>query len=469
MHSLAHRQTHDPRAFTLARHCLVFFAITFCASYAFSQDVDWIQHYYSPTGSSPPDLHTIREAKRLFVLIVGDTDAKDANDIGIATDVSDMHKMFVNAFRVSKNDERLQLVELVGSKAHKSQIEQYFKTLAAISEPTDAICFYYSGHGAIDDDRWKLWIGETQLTNGTIQTATPHTVGLFNSLALDQDVCNKLTLTSGSMYLSDVKQSMARCKAQSRILLIDCCLIHPKWKSPRVRSLLGGGPLPAPPPADTPVAADFAERKSIYGENTRWPIVRSAFLRHAGWVSVASSVRGQPSAGTPHGAIFTTALLRTFYGLARYENERTIAPYTWLNIWNPSVITRIDESGDGVIQVINSQSTDIYSSGTCLVPSNGFNVSLQEDNRTHAISVVALATDYGLPCSARDAGLLVGDVIISIDSKHIYSMNDFQDAISMRKSVRVRLRRGDDVIGRMVNMPFEEDYHAFTPKKSNRR
>jgi predicted metalloprotease with PDZ domain len=138
-------------------------------------------------------------------------------------------------------------------------------------------------------------------------------------------------------------------------------------------------------------------------------------------------------------------------------------PITWLEIWDPAVTTRVDQYGN--IEAINSQRTETYSLGICLVPANGIGAALNVSSQ-HELEITNIAPDFWIASPAEAAGLIVGDRIVSIDSHQTNDLESFRTAISHKRSVEIEVVRGANTLRRTVVMPFDEDYVPFTPKQS---
>jgi len=430
------------------RFLLAFIAFVAVAYTGQGQELpNWVQQFYSPSSDQHDIKNSSTEAQRLFVLLVGDTDDPDAHRLGIDNDVEHLRKLFEDSFRDSGNWKRLQVTIKKGKDASRASIDEYFEHLKGESTSNDSICFYFSGHGQIDPARWKQWDGKP--------------IPLSSNLGYDQDVCNLLLLRHGSVYISDIKTWMAGCKSQLRVILTDCCLTNSTSKPrPKIDPL--EHPLAAIGPPPGPVSPEYADTGPIESMRPIWSLVRDAFLRHVGWVSIASTVRGNPSLGVRQGGVFTTALLRTFYGLARYNDETIQMPITWLEIWDPAVTTRVDQHG--AIEAINSQRTETYSIGTCLVPTNGIGAALNVSSQQLEISNIA--PDLSITSPAEAAGLIVGDRIVSVDSHQTSDLKSFLVAVSHKRSVEIEVVRGANTLRQTVLLPFDEDYAPFTPKQS---
>src|SRR4051794_22187346 len=89
------------------------------------------------------------ESKHLYALLVLDTDAAKAAGLGIATDGRRVQRLLETAFQMRekrKRAERLMMTVLTGSDATKETIKAYYDSLPK-NLGSDAILFYYSGHG----------------------------------------------------------------------------------------------------------------------------------------------------------------------------------------------------------------------------------------------------------------------------------------------------------------------------------
>jgi hypothetical protein len=127
-----------------------------------------------------------RDAKRVCVLLVCDTDADEKIGPSVRIDLQNMRTALKDAFK--GREHLLKLDELSGPKATPDEIRMYYRAL--ITNEGDSVAFYYSGHGAVID-------GE-----------------------------HLLTMKQGSLKRKDLQEMLRSKPHQFILILTDCCSSH---------------------------------------------------------------------------------------------------------------------------------------------------------------------------------------------------------------------------------------------------
>jgi hypothetical protein len=285
----------------------------------------WAQQFYSDTIDKYDDLRTLHESNRLHVLLVIDTNARNAANLGIRLNGERMINLLKSALRqIPDLEKRVSVKVLEGEAVNGSNIMHWFDNLASGSN--DTVFFYYSGHGGTDKDRY-----------GKVR----------RDLRIDQDSGHFLATSGGVVWRSDIKAAMAKSPAQLRILITDACASFNDAEIAK-RAEESTSKFEGIPGAKTTWAAVAPTETEVNAT-----LFRSLFFRHAGWVSINGAPTGFYSYGRPVGALFTSAFLVSLK-TSRGQNAEFITDGTgWDRACPISVEMKITELGN--IQVLTGQ------------------------------------------------------------------------------------------------------------------
>jgi hypothetical protein len=193
------------------------------------------------------------ETKRLRILLVIDTNARGLSCPPV--DEQNMVRM-IRQLRAGRED-RITLHTYEGNHATPGNILWYYRTYLKDVRPTDALLFYYTGHGG-----WDAAEGRANDEKG-----------------------HYLALSAGTLYRSKLRQAMLTRDPGAVYILTDCCSSLTQSESPRAGT-------PAPGQA---------------GLRPQWQTFRDLFFLHHGLVDIQAASRGQ-SGWSSDGSFFTSAL-----------------------------------------------------------------------------------------------------------------------------------------------------------------
>ena len=202
-------------------------------------------------AGAPPEL------KMLHALLVIDTNSslKDS----IVVDKARMEALLVNA--IPRN--RYQLTTFTGSSVTRTNILNYFHHLQGSA--SDAVLFYYAGHGGIDPDRGHFLFLQEGKTAPLIR--------------------------------SDLRRALADTRAGLTVILTDCCSNH--LKIPRHRSL---------PHVLVPA-------RQIH------PVLRGLLFQSRGMVDITAASDNSAWGDEEEGGIFTRSVARLLLDDARPDGD----------------------------------------------------------------------------------------------------------------------------------------------------
>jgi hypothetical protein len=228
----------------------------------------------------------------LHVVLVGDTDAKDYDDTGVAptrivaegaqNDVLALEQLFKKGLGGRAT---VTVTMLVGADVTPAKVLRYFRDLRAVDETTGLV-LYYSGHGGID--------------GATRQHA--------------------LTFDSGTLWRADVREAMLARKPGFAAVITDCCSGYAAIRAVAVavgRADVAAGFVPAEPeyPAEVVKTLD------------------DLFLRHRGLVDVTAAADGTFAIGTAEGGLFTIATRDTVRQPRAVLDVSADKFVSWAEIW----------------------------------------------------------------------------------------------------------------------------------------
>jgi hypothetical protein len=206
--------------------------------------------------AQPPDL------KRVHVLI-----AAEVTDKGLAKMVEMDVKSFEDVLSGHLPGDVVSVKKLTGRELTATNVLTYYKALKV--EPTDAVVFYYSGHGSYRDDGAPGPAGDA------------HTLEFQYNPELGK-------VSPEAMKRRELKKAMLAKKAALTVILTDCCSDHVH--------------IP-PPPDHKPLGRMRGVPPTALG--------RSLFLTSRGVVDMTAAANGQVAVSdTLVGSYFTAALAR---------------------------------------------------------------------------------------------------------------------------------------------------------------
>lgn len=213
------------------------------------------------------------EASRLRILLVINTKARNAHNLGIDLDGVRLRRVFEEGLRLQRLQGRYTLDVLSGDLVTRAQVLEYYRTLK--TDPTEALLFYYAGHG-------------------NMSKAGEH----------------RLALRGGPLTRSDLSRAMALHNPRLLVILTECCA--------SVSGRRAAPPRRAPRPSRR--AGVFA--RAGWG---RGKALRDLFFRQRGVVDVNASQAGRLAYGKRRlgGGYFTVALGRLLAApAARFDANR---------------------------------------------------------------------------------------------------------------------------------------------------
>jgi hypothetical protein len=334
-------------------------------------------------GAVPVHAQDAPEAKRLFALLVADTnDPRIGKDV--KTDIDNMKRFLQAGFQ--KSPERLIITAIEDANFSQKNVMDYYRKLAVTSD--DAILFYFAGHGG-----YRPGIG--------------HIVQMEKPLGAKG---NNLLLRS------DLRHTLLEKRARLTIMLSDSCNSYPA--SLELRS-----------EKDAP----------------DWDTIRCLFLAPRGLIDINSSSEGESAYGNKNdGGFFThsltNALRKSFKELDGdkdgFVHWHEILPLIQEGAQQKFANYRSEalrRFKDQMLQRQTYQTVRVYS----LAPVHRFGTRVVE-NKGDGVKV-AVVHEF-TPAAA--AGLRPGDVLIRVGKTEIKSAADFDRAIDdSRGAVEVQVQR----------------------------
>ena len=123
---------------------------------------------------------------KVHILLVADTNAKDAQVFGLGLDGDNMKRLFETLFARAGMKHRYTLTLYKGANVSPRKVRQYYQSLKV--GPSDALVFYYTGHG------------ETHKGQGHV-----------------------MTMSRGILSRNQLLADMVRHKPRLTVVLTDCC------------------------------------------------------------------------------------------------------------------------------------------------------------------------------------------------------------------------------------------------------
>jgi hypothetical protein len=201
------------------------------------------------------------EATRLRILFVVDGNAKEIGQSAVSS-----YKRMLEVFGAikAKHENRFTWEVYEKENAKPANVLHYYKNELKDLKPTDALLFYYTGHGAWD------------------KNPEPST----------DEKGHYLAMTAGNLYRSELRKAMLARNPFAVFIITDCCSTLPGVDPPR----RDGSNFPA-------VGA------VPQGGQPQWQLFRNLFFQQRGVVDIQAATRGEfswfGSGGGP--AQFTTA------------------------------------------------------------------------------------------------------------------------------------------------------------------
>ncbi len=183
------------------------------------------------------------DATHLHVLVVADT-----NDATIGTHADADRRNIVTALEQGIPEIRRTITVLTGNRVSPDGVLDELRRMDV--QPSDAVAFYYAGHGSWDDRYGHV-----------------------------------LTMGAGGLSRQTLVETLREKRAALTVVLTDCCSVYSTLSVvPKVKVL---GPDP--------------------------DVLRYLFFRHRGFVDITSSRKGTYSFGDATGGIFSNALKECLY------------------------------------------------------------------------------------------------------------------------------------------------------------
>jgi hypothetical protein len=193
-----------------------------------------------------------KEASRLRILLVIDTDATGAADFGASHDRDNMQAALGRSLKTQNL--RYTMDVLQGAHATPQRVLGYYERMQ--SNADEAFLFYYTGHGSMVRGKGQV-----------------------------------LTMKHGDLDRSRLRSAMTKRNPRLAVILTDCCS----------SGMSENEAIPSEGPAPKSIAAAKASRSGS--------VVRDLFFRHEGLVVVGAAKVGQTANGTrSRGSHFTVAL-----------------------------------------------------------------------------------------------------------------------------------------------------------------
>jgi hypothetical protein len=217
--------------------------------------------------------HTPEEASRVRILLVIDTQAENAQGLGLALGGDKLKRVLKESLRQQRREDRYTLDVLTGADVTPENILDYYRHLK--TEPNEALLFYYTGHGAVDQ---------------------------FRGHYLDLD-------KRGRLYRSTLRAAMLQKNARLVAILTDSCanLTGNEGISPRGRKAPPLNSFLAPTPAKTS-SAGVSWKPDPVGHGTG-TVLWHLLFHHCGLVDINGAAMGKLAyANRDLGGYFTATL-----------------------------------------------------------------------------------------------------------------------------------------------------------------
>lgn len=213
-------------------------------------------------------------APTLRALLIIDTNARNAEGLGIVVDGYNMVKVLSQA-TAALGEDAVDVVLLINNDVSERRILSTISAMRVNKE--DTLFVYYSGHG-----------------------------GAIEKLALSGEPAIRkrshfLAMSSGYMMRSTLRGAMEKKGAKLNILLTDACANYPSLAAASKAQEKGDG-----------FRGDF--RKRAEQADVRTPVVNVSVLKHVmfhdyGWADISAASLGDTAIGRGDGGVFTNAFL----------------------------------------------------------------------------------------------------------------------------------------------------------------
>jgi hypothetical protein len=348
--------------------------------------------------------------KRLHVLLVIDTFANNADNLGFEKD-GELMKRLLDNIRAGKEEvadspftpNRVRITVLDGRNVTKANITGYYNQLKARRDfsPDDALLLYYAGHGHYDPR-----VGHYLFLNG-----------------------------DNALLRRELLQQMIDTKARLVVLLTDSCADLkpvPVAEMTAPGKIKGGG---GPPPPPVP----------------NWRVFQSLFFEQAGVVDINSCQALKKASGTSaEGGFFGVALRELLCAVPRFDpklaeeidqlkKERALDRVTWrqFTAWlkrETLECARARAPGREDQVPVAFQLPGVIRFGALVrtIPPNSQGV------------VGVLVTQVAPDSPASRSGFRRADVIVSLGGKPVPTEDDFAEVIDgLHGTIKVTVRTGD--------------------------
>lgn len=237
-----------------------------------------------------------KAASRVHVLVVADTDAPGAAQIGLGIDGDNVKRVFDELFTRSNRADQYALELFTGNRVSPQNILDYYANLK--TNPNETVVFYYTGHGITDQNQGHL-----------------------------------ITTHKGFLSRKALLDAMEKKNPQLVVLLTDCCANYGNPNKPFPGAPFKAGALPDMNPLQAltsqlqrqaPALEDRVRPKTDASTPPVDPVppkpatsqqadlIANLFLQHKGLVDMNAAEMGKSASGSAGfgGSYFTIALVK---------------------------------------------------------------------------------------------------------------------------------------------------------------
>jgi hypothetical protein len=205
--------------------------------------------------TSPAAAQAAEEATRVRILLVVDTQAANAKDLGVDLDGANIKRTLEENLKMQNLHKRYTLDVLCGAAATPDRVLGYYAKLKTNS--SEGLVFYFTGHGMTTKDRGQA-----------------------------------LSMANGNLFRADLRAAMAQLKPRLSVILTDCCASFPNMPGANEKAI---------PPKMAPLP------KLGQGNGS---VLRHLLFQHRGLVDINAAKTGQVAWSNRDGGCFTVALTR---------------------------------------------------------------------------------------------------------------------------------------------------------------
>jgi hypothetical protein len=405
-------------------------------------------------ASCRPGFAAEAEGKHLYALLVLDTDAAGADELGIEVDGRRMVGLLSQSFAVKENGDRskrLSLTVLTGDDVTKDNIQSYYDGLPK-DLSSDTVLFYYSGHGGAvlgEDDGQFLALRSGQVwrkdLSSWIKKHNPRlTLILTDCCSNFDNVASALDAAKGvgkAFENKEAKEAKSRSERKKKKLPPKESVRASNWLDATKRSGVVLGEIT---PADSP--------------KINWVTARGLFFFNKGSAELTAALPGDFSTGVrKSGGRFSRVLVSRIQkgGLTSWssligEVFDRVQKETGAYYDEKSGLTIINRKGPlGAPNLgLGIETPDYSRVATTTVPF-GLGVEFGDTDEypkngpsgriTYPGRLIVGNVDEELPIGR--AGLTLGDVILGVEGRPVATSADFYTALSGKKQVQIEYAR----------------------------